>query len=94
MTGKSQRCPLVTLTERKSRFELVGQVADRSAEGVSQAIITLLKPFKNKVRSITSDNGKEFAYHEKKHGHWTQNSILLILTHHGKRSLMKTSTDF
>jgi len=65
MIGKAQRCPLVTLTERKSRFELVGQVADRSAEGVSQAIITLLKPFKNKVRSITSDNGKEFAYHEK-----------------------------
>jgi len=65
MIGKAQRCPLVTLTERKSRLELVGKVADRSAEAVSEAIIALLHPFKNKVRSITSDNGKEFAYHEK-----------------------------
>jgi transposase, IS30 family len=31
---------------------------------VTGATLTLLTPFKGLVRTITSDNGKEFAYHE------------------------------
>lgn len=63
--GKAQRCPLVTLTERKSRFELVAKVSSKNANVVANAIIELLLPYKNKVRTITTDNGKEFAYHKK-----------------------------
>jgi IS30 family transposase len=31
---------------------------------VTKATISLLKPFKDVIHSITADNGKEFAYHE------------------------------
>jgi len=63
--GKRQRCPMVTLTERKSRFCLIGQVDSKNATSVMQRVIELLLPFKTLVRTITSDNGKEFAYHKK-----------------------------
>jgi len=64
MMGKRQRCPLVTLTERKSRFCLIGKVDSKNATSVMRRIIELLMPFKHLVRTITSDNGKEFAYHK------------------------------
>ena len=35
-----------------------------TAENVKAATIELLKPFKDKVQTITSDNGSEFTYHE------------------------------
>jgi len=41
------------------------RVNSKSAEAVTFATITLLTPFKSLVRSITADNGKEFAYHER-----------------------------
>ena len=37
----------------------------KSAADVTQATIALLKPFEDVVHTITADNGKEFAYHEK-----------------------------
>ncbi|WP_019527983.1 IS30 family transposase, partial [Dasania marina] len=38
---------------------------NKSAADVTKATIALLKPFKDVVHTITADNGKEFAYHEK-----------------------------
>ena len=32
---------------------------------MKEAIIAMLKPYKKELRTITFDNGKEFAYHEK-----------------------------
>lgn len=61
--GKGQRCPIVTLVERKSRYTLIGQVESNKAENVAQTIIRLLKPYAQQVKTLTSDNGKEFAYH-------------------------------
>lgn len=52
---------LVTLTERKSRFELAMKVSAKKAMLVKEATITLLKS--HNVRSITPDRGKEFAKH-------------------------------
>ena len=52
---------LLTLTERKSRFELVKKIAGKKALLVKEAIITLLTP--HKLRSIMPDRGKEFTKH-------------------------------
>ncbi|WP_297823970.1 hypothetical protein [uncultured Paraglaciecola sp.] len=41
------------------------RIDDKSAKTVTAATIALLKPFKDAVQTITADNGKEFAYHEK-----------------------------
>ena len=62
--GKGHKGVLVTLTERYSKLNLIAQVKSKHAEYVTQAIIRLLEPYKEKLHTITFDNGKEFAYHE------------------------------
>lgn len=62
--GKKQRCPIVTLVERKSRYTLIGQVSSNKADNVAKTIIRLLEPHAKKVKTLTSDNGKEFAFHK------------------------------
>jgi len=61
--GKGHRGVLVTLTERYSKLNLIAHVKSKHAELVTQAIINLLEPYKEKLHTITFDNGKEFAYH-------------------------------
>jgi IS30 family transposase len=64
MLGSKHKDVMVTLTERKSRFVLVGKVKERTAQAVQSQICTLLLPIKDKVHTMTSDHGKEFAHHE------------------------------
>lgn len=63
--GKGHSGALVTIVERVTNFTLSAQMNSKSASDVTQATIALLKPFKEVVHTITADNGKEFAYHEK-----------------------------
>jgi IS30 family transposase len=56
---------LVTINERKSRYALITRVTSKQAAGVSQAIIEQLKPFAKMAHTLTTDNGKEFAQHER-----------------------------
>jgi len=59
-----QRPAMVTLTERKSRFTLLGKVPQRTAQAVGNQIHRLLLPVLDKVHTLTSDHGKEFANHQ------------------------------
>ena len=63
--GKGRRQAVLTLTERKSRFALLRKVDRRTAELVSNAVIDLLQPIADCSHTITADNGKEFAEHER-----------------------------
>jgi IS30 family transposase len=63
--GKGHSGALVTVVERVTKFTVSAQVNSKSAAEVTKATIALLKPFKGVVHTITADNGKEFAYHEK-----------------------------
>ncbi|WP_127924174.1 MULTISPECIES: IS30 family transposase [unclassified Pseudoalteromonas] len=63
--GKGHSGALVTIVERKMRFTVSTSVNNKSAETVTAATIALLEPYRNVVETITADNGKEFAYHEK-----------------------------
>jgi IS30 family transposase len=63
--GKGHSGALVTIVERVTNFTVSAQVDNKSANDVTQATIALLTPFKDVVHTITADNGKEFAYHEK-----------------------------
>lgn len=65
MIGKGHRQAIVTLTERKSRFSLLRKVKRRKAKLVSAAVIDLLQPVADRSQTITADNGKEFADHER-----------------------------
>jgi IS30 family transposase len=55
---------LVTVVDRKSKYTIIHKVTSRRAEEVAKALITMLQPLKSITKTITSDNGKEFAYHK------------------------------
>jgi IS30 family transposase len=63
LSGKGRKKALVTLTERRSRMALLGKVERRSARSVTDTIVDLLTPVADRVHSLTSDNGTEFAKH-------------------------------
>jgi len=65
MHGKNQRRPMVTVVDRKSRLTLICMVESKNAQLLAQAVIQLLWPYRDRVKTITSDNGVEFACHEK-----------------------------
>jgi len=62
--GKNHHQAIVTLIDRNSKFTLMKKVEAKQARAVTDAIIHLLKPVKEHTLTITSDNGKEFSYHE------------------------------
>lgn len=54
---------LVTLVERTSKFLLTRRVKRKTKMEVTKAINSLLRPFKKSCKTITFDNGGEFAGH-------------------------------
>ena len=55
---------LVTLVERTSKYTLIGQVKQKTADTVTREIVSLMAPFKERVQTITYDNGRKFSAHE------------------------------
>jgi len=64
VSGVHHRGFLVTLVERKSKYTLIGQVKRKNSDEVTTEIVKLLGPHKERVQTITYDNGREFAGHE------------------------------
>jgi IS30 family transposase len=62
--GKDHKGALVTVVDKKSKFTLIKKVQSKQASEVSKALIEMLTPIKPLLHTITSDNGKEFAYHK------------------------------
>jgi IS30 family transposase len=63
--GKRGHGLLVTLNERKSRFTWMVKVPNKTSGEVTKAVISSLKELEIPALTLTSDNGKEFAEHEK-----------------------------
>ena len=62
--GKGHRGALVTLVERKSLYTVIRAVIHKTAEAVRNAVTEGLTPHKDRVHTITYDNGREFTDHE------------------------------
>ena len=62
--GKDHKGALVTVVDRKSKFVLIKNVPSKEAQVVTDALIEMIQPIKGITHTITSDNGKEFAYHK------------------------------
>ncbi len=62
--GANHKHAIVSLVERRSGFVLLKKVNSKSAKDVEQAVCAMLKPYLARVKTITSDNGKEFANHQ------------------------------
>jgi IS30 family transposase len=63
--GKGHRHAIVSLVERKSRLALMRKVENKTAQAVADAVIELMKLLPVRTHTITADNGKEFADHER-----------------------------
>jgi IS30 family transposase len=63
--GAHHKQAIVTLVERKSGYAILSKVTHKTAEMVGNAIISELKPFAPLVKTLTFDNGKEFAGHQR-----------------------------
>ena len=63
--GKGHRQAIVSLTERKARLALLRKVERKTSQAVADAVIELLKTLPVQIHTITADNGKEFADHER-----------------------------
>ena len=64
IVGRAQRGGIVSLVERRSRYCLLSKVATKSAATVADAVCASLLPVRDKVLTITSDNGIEFVHHQ------------------------------
>lgn len=64
--GKDGKGAIVTIVERTTAFLMMRKLPNgKNAKGLADNVIDMLRPYKYQVRSITSDNGTEFAEHEK-----------------------------
>ena len=56
---------LVSMVERASKLTRLFKVNRKTADNVSKALIQALEPMKAFVKTLTADNGVEFAYHQR-----------------------------
>lgn len=62
--GANHKWALITIIDRKSGLVKIRIVRSKNAKVVAKAIVKALKPYKEILQTITSDNGKEFAKHQ------------------------------
>ena len=64
IVGKDGKGAIVTLVERNTNFILARKLPKgKDAQALAQIVIVMLLPYIGKIRSITTDNGSEFANH-------------------------------
>jgi IS30 family transposase len=62
--GKNHKGALLTINDRVSGLLFMGKIENKEATTVEAKTIQLLKDWKPLIKTITSDNGKEFANHK------------------------------
>lgn len=65
IVGKNHKGAIVSIVDRYSKYAMLVLVPSATKEAVHNALVQRLKPYQNGVKTLTSDNGKEFADHEK-----------------------------
>ncbi len=62
--GKNHNQAMLTINDRASGMVKIRKVGSKEAKTVSKTIIEALEDWKPYLKTITADNGKEFAYHQ------------------------------
>lgn len=63
--GQNHQGAILTINERKSGFVWIKKLDGKDATELAEKTINTLKPHQHWIKTITSDNGKEFAGHTK-----------------------------
>ncbi len=61
IVGKDRKGGVLTIVDRLSRFTWARIIPDHKAATVKKALLEILLPIKDRIRTITSDNGVEFS---------------------------------
>lgn len=64
MIGKNHKGAIMTIYDRCTHLMLIYRLAGKEAAPLASAAIEALLPYKNKIHTITADNGKEFTRHK------------------------------
>jgi IS30 family transposase len=63
--GPNHSETILTITERKTNYRMIQKLPKgRDSGELAKEVFKILLPFKNKLKTITTDNGSEFAAHE------------------------------
>ena len=64
--GKDRKGAIVTIVERTTSFFMMKNLPNgKDAESLANTVIKMLLPYRKNIKSITADNGTEFAQHKK-----------------------------
>lgn len=65
IVGKGNRGAILTITERSTNMIFMRKLnKGKNAEELAKTVVWLLEPYKKYIKTITTDNGTEFACHE------------------------------
>lgn len=64
IVGPRHRGALVSLVDRRSKFTFLSKIDAKTARETVDGILRCLEPVRELARTITADNGKEFAGHK------------------------------
>ncbi len=65
IVGKDGKGAIVTLVERSKDYLLMRKLKKgKNAEGLAKTVVAMMTPFIGTIKSITTDNGKEFSEHK------------------------------
>lgn len=65
IVGPNHASAILTAVDRRSGFLWAGLLADRSAPSACRVMLDLLTPVASCIKTVTTDNGGEFALHER-----------------------------
>jgi transposase, IS30 family len=66
IVGKGNKCAILTLTDRKTNFIWIDKlVHGKDPDEIAEAVGMELFPYMRLIKTITTDNGGEFARHER-----------------------------
>lgn len=62
--GAEGKGAILTIVERKTKFLFMEKLKGKNAKELAKSMVNTLLPYKNGIKTITSDNGTEFAEHQ------------------------------
>lgn len=95
MVGAGGKGAMVTLVEKSTSFSMIRNLPlGKNAKGVASTVINMLLPFKKcgAVKTITTDNGPEFAEHETISKKLDTTVFSHTPTALGRKDILKTQT--
>lgn len=63
LAGRAWSTRVLSMVDRKSRYTVLGALANKSAQHTAQVLVRCLRKQRRPVHTLTVDNGQEFAAH-------------------------------